>query len=71
MLIIDSISDGIAVIEDGDIHFDVPSGALADDIKEGDVVIFEDDVYVKDNNAAAERRSEIIKLQNELWENAD
>lgn len=68
MLIVDNISDGIAVIEDDDIHFDVPAGALADDVKEGDVVVYENGVYTKDICATAERRSEIVKLQNNLWD---
>lgn len=68
MLIVDRISEGIAVIEDNDIHFDVPAAMLAPDVKEGDVVTAENGVYVKDQSATAERRSEIIKLQNDLWE---
>lgn len=67
MLIVDNISDGIAVIEDDNIHFDVPKGALADDVKEGDVVVYKNGTYIKDICATAERRSEIIKLQNKLW----
>lgn len=68
MLIVDNISDGIAVIEDGDIHFDIPAGALPEDVKEGDVIFFENGSYFKDYDATASRRSEIIKLQNSLWE---
>ncbi len=68
MLIVDRISDGIAVIEDGDICFDVPAAALAEDVGEGDVVVSENGVYIKDQSASAKRRSDIIKLQNDLWE---
>lgn len=68
MLIIDRISEGIAVIEDGDIHFDVPAAALAPNVKEGDVVISENGVYIKDETATEKRRRKIIEMQNELWE---
>ena len=68
MLIIDRIEDGIAVIEDDDTRFEVPAEMLGEGVKEGDVVVSENGLYIKDENATAGRRDEIIKLQNGLWE---
>ena len=68
MLIIDRISEGIAVIEDGENCFEVPRKMLAENISEGDVVELIDGIYVKNKDETDRRRNEIIKLQNELWE---
>lgn len=68
MLIVDRIEDGIAVIENEDKHFEVPASKLGADVREGDAVICEKGMYIKDTAASEKLRSEIIKLQNELWE---
>ena len=68
MLIVSNISEGIAVIEDGEISFDIPAGALPDNTKEGDVVLWENGEYLVDEKATAERRNKIIEMQNNLWE---
>ncbi len=68
MLIVDRISEGIAVIEDGEKRFEVPRKMLSEDVSEGDVVELIDGIYVKNKNETDRRRNEIIKLQNELWE---
>ena len=68
MLIVSNISEGIAVIEDEEIRFDIPVGALPDGIKEGDVILWKNGEYLIDENTTAERRAEIIKKQNNLWE---
>ena len=68
MLIIDRITEGIAVIEDGENRFEVPAENLAENIREGDVVELIDGIYVKNKNATEERRKKIIELQNNLWE---
>lgn len=68
MLIVSNISEGIAVIEDGEISFDIPAGALPDNAKEGDVILWENGEYLIDEKATAERRSKIIEMQNNLWE---
>ncbi|MBR4096739.1 MAG: DUF3006 domain-containing protein [Oscillospiraceae bacterium] len=68
MLIVSNISEGIAVIEDGEISFDIPAGALPDNAKEGDVILWENGEYPIDEKATAERRSKIIEMQNNLWE---
>ena len=68
MLIIDRISDGIAVIEDDESCFEVSAEMLSADVKEGDAVVLCGDIYVKDENATNERRKKIIEMQNDLWE---
>lgn len=68
MLIVDRISEGTAVIEDGESRFEVPAEALANDVKEGDAVFLENGVYRKDAEATEKRKQEIIKLQDNLWE---
>lgn len=68
MLIIDRITEGIAVIEDGENRFEVPRKMLAEDVSEGDVVELIDGIYVKNKNATEERRKKIIEMQNNLWE---
>lgn len=68
MLTVDRISEGIAVIEDGERRFEVPAEKLSRDVKEGDIVELIDGIYVKNKNETDRRRNEIIELQNELWE---
>ena len=68
MLIISNISEGIAVIEDGEISFDIPAGALPDNAKEGDVILWENGEYLIDEKTTAEIRKNIIEMQNNLWE---
>lgn len=68
MLIAARIEDGYAVIEDGDRRIEVPASMLAEDVVEGDAVILSGSIYIADKKASAEARSEVIKLQNELWE---
>lgn len=68
MLIVSNISEGIAVIEDGEISFDIPAGALPDGTKEGDIILWENGEYLIDEKATAERRDKIIEMQNNLWE---
>ncbi len=68
MLIVSNISDGIAVIEDGDIAFDIPAGALPENVREGDVILWKNGEYLIDEAATSERRKKIIGMQNSLWE---
>ena len=68
MLIIDRITEGIAVIEDGENRFEAPAEKLAENIREGDVVVLQNDIYIKDENGTEERRKKIIEMQNNLWE---
>lgn len=68
MLIIDRISDGIAVIEDGESRFEVPIKMLSAGVSEGDVVVLQNEIYVKDENGTEERRKKNTELQNELWD---
>ncbi|MDE6132423.1 MAG: DUF3006 domain-containing protein [Oscillospiraceae bacterium] len=68
MLIIDRISDRIAVIEDGERRFEVPQDMLSEDVREGDVIELIDGIYVKNKKDTEERRKKITQLQNNLWE---
>lgn len=68
MLIVSDISEGIAVIEDGEISFDIPAGALPANVREGDVILWKNGEYLIDEKATAERRRKIIEMQNNLWE---
>lgn len=68
LLIIDRISEGIAVIENGDSRFEVPASSLAENVGEGDAVTLENGLYVIDENGTEERRKKIIELQDSLWE---
>lgn len=68
MLIVDRIEDGFAVIETDNGRIEVSRSSLADGVKEGDVVLFENGVYRKDVEATEKRKQEIIRLQNSLWE---
>ncbi len=68
MLIVSNISEGIAVIEDGEISFDIPAGALPESVREGDVILWENGEYIIDEKSIAERRDKIIEMQNNLWE---
>ena len=68
MLIVSRISEGIAIIEDGEISFDIPAGALPDSVREGDVILWKNGEYFIDERATEERRNKIIEKQNNLWE---
>lgn len=68
MLIVDRIEDGIAVIEQDSGRIEVPAGMLAEDVREGDIVTFENGLYSADKAAAEKRRQEIVRLQDDLWE---
>lgn len=68
MLIIERIEDGIAVIEDGDGHFEVSAESLGENVREGDIVTCDGGIYQKNEDATEQRRKEIIEMQNSLWE---
>ncbi len=68
MLIVDRIEENTAVIEDGDGRFEVPRKALGADVREGDVVVLQNEKYIRDENGSEERRKKIIEMQNNLWE---
>ncbi len=68
MLIVDRIEDGIAVIEQDSGRIEVPVKMLAEDVREGDIVAFENGLYTADKAATEKRRREIVRLQDDLWE---
>jgi len=69
MLIVDRIEDGIAVIErDSGRRMEVPAEMLAEDVREGDVVMMVNGLYLVRKDATEKRRREIAEMQNDLWE---
>lgn len=67
MLILERLRDDIAVISDDNGEFTVPAEMTAG-CHEGDVIYLSGDVYVTDTAATKKRKTEIITLQNSLWE---
>ena len=68
-MIIDRFEDGFAVIEDDNgVFFSVNIEKIPKDAAEGDCIFFKNGVYLLDEDKTKERRSEILRLQNGLWE---
>lgn len=64
---VDRIEREIAVLVDEDGNStDVPLAALPTGVKGGDMLRLNDGVYTRDDDAAAERRRQILALQNRL-----
>lgn len=64
-MVIDRIENGYAVIENEGIMLDIPLSQLPDNIREGDVLNFENGIYFRDELAAAEQREKIsARLEN-------
>ncbi len=68
MNIVERIEDGVAVIENDDGRLEVPVSKLGENVREGDAVFLSDGKYIADKKASEKIRSEIIKLQDQLWE---
>jgi len=68
LLVVDRITGGIAVIEDGDRHFEVSVSEIKGYVREGDVLTVDGGVIAVDKDATKRRRREILKLQNSLWD---
>lgn len=67
MIILEKFEDDIAVLEiDGEIK-KISRKKFSDDVKEGDVLIQKDGVFMSDKENTEKRRKEILKLQNSLW----
>ncbi|MBE7105760.1 DUF3006 domain-containing protein (plasmid) [Bacillus mycoides] len=66
--IIDRFEGALAVIEINNITIDVPRSKLPSNVKEGDVLIIENDTYTIDNNETDKRRCEIQNLMDKLFE---
>ncbi|PEI86512.1 DUF3006 domain-containing protein [Bacillus toyonensis] len=66
--IIDRFEEALAVIEINNITIDVPRSKLPSNVKEGDVLIIENDTYTIDKNGTDKRRREIQNLMDKLFE---
>ncbi|MED3201881.1 DUF3006 domain-containing protein [Bacillus toyonensis] len=66
--IIDRFEEALAVIEINNITIDVPRSKLPSNVKEGDVLIIENDTYTIDKNETDKRRREIQNLMDKLFE---
>lgn len=67
MIILERYEGDIAVLEiDGKIK-NVPAKMLKENIKEGTVLVFEDNMYLPDSEATAVRRKKIASLQEDLF----
>ncbi len=66
--IIDRFEGELAVIEINNITTDVPRSKLPSNVKEGDILIIENDKYTIDKNETDKRRREIQNLMNKLFE---
>jgi hypothetical protein len=66
--IIDRFEGELAVIEINNITIDVPRSKLPSNVKEGDVLIIENDKYTIDKNETDKRRREIQNLMDKLFE---
>ncbi|EOO71741.1 MULTISPECIES: DUF3006 domain-containing protein [Bacillus cereus group] len=66
--IIDRFEGDLAVIEINSITIDVPKSKLPSTVKEGDVLIIENDTYTIDKNETEKRRREIQSLMDKLFD---
>ncbi len=67
MLIIEQITPKEAVISDGEGLVRVPAEAVRG-CKTGDAVIFSEGRYITDKAATEQRRRDMIRLRDSLWE---
>lgn len=69
MLIIDRFEDGFAVCENDNSLDRIPLSLIDPDAHEGDVIyIGEDGLYHRDDEDTENRKADILKLLNDLWE---
>ncbi len=65
MLIIDRFEGDIVVVEADNNMLELPRDKFSGDVSEGDIIIFENDMYHADKVATLERRSKIAaRLRN-------
>lgn len=68
MLIIDRIENGFAVCEKQDKSFvDLDVNLIKSDFKQGDVLIEQNGVWIKDENLTKQRKEFAINLQKKLF----
>ncbi|MGN0690949.1 MAG: DUF3006 domain-containing protein [Oscillospiraceae bacterium] len=68
MLCVDRIEDGYAVCYEDRIKTDIPLSDIMGNVREGDILVKSGGRYRIDKEAAEERKKEIIRKQNSLWE---
>ena len=69
-LIVDRITENIAVLEKDDLsHVEVDSSLLPDGAKEGSVIRCDNGVYTLDTGAEEERRKKILAKQKLIFSN--
>ncbi|MCQ2463921.1 MAG: DUF3006 domain-containing protein [Clostridia bacterium] len=65
---VDRIEDGIAVLEGAnDIHITVSAALLPDNVKESDILIYENGGYTIDEKLTAARKEEILKKHRSIF----
>lgn len=67
MIILEKLLPDKAIIWDGN-EKKIISPTELDGCIEGDVIILRNGKYITDTEATAQRKSEILNLQNSLWE---
>ena len=68
-LIADRIEEGIAVFEKEDMsHISLPLSAFDFTVKEGDILLFDGENYIMDENEADKRRHKLLLMQKKLKE---
>ena len=67
MIIVDRFEGEYVVAEiDGQMH-NIPKTSISGEVSEGDVLVCNDGVYIKDAEKTAERRMKIRERQNRLF----
>ena len=66
MIVVDRFEGDYAVLETDSGMIDVEKSRLADDIREGDVIIETENGYIRDYDTTRQRREEMITLRNKL-----
>ena len=68
MLCVDRIEGGYAVCYEDRIKTDIPLSDIMGIVREGDILVKSGGRYSIDKEAAENRKKEIIRKQNSLWE---
>ncbi len=68
---VDRIEGEIAKVENPDGSFtDIPLSALPSPLREGDILLFEEESgFIVDKTATTERKKKLLELQNNLFNN--
>ncbi len=67
-LTVDRIVEGLAVLEKEDMtHIEVPVSALPSGVKEGNILVFDGEIYHIDADAEAVARERIINKQRSIF----